>query len=365
MTTETYSAKYLDGISSNPKDVEVVVHIDGLYIYTREANQIQWLYKDIEKQELGHSIINRNFPRESIIFTTKDFENIRQHKYLKNQLKTKFYWLLANNDKYVLPLLLLIIISFFTIYFWGTKILTRALMPFISKKTELVWGKTLSENMLKEEEINDSATILINQYWENLRIAPTDTNVQITVVQDDVMNAFALPGGNIVVYDSILRMMDSHEELSALLAHEYIHTRNRHSMQILLNTLSRSMIISLFFSTNSASVMQNVDIVNQLHYNRGLEKEADKEGLKLLMAAHRNIQGMPQLFINMNKAVEDSKDNEITISGKKYTIPEFLQTHPSLSHRISYTQSFVLEHPKSYKEPLLENTFLALKNTLN
>ncbi len=365
MTIETYSAKYLDGISSRPQEVEVVVQIDGLDIYTRDAKHILWNYKDIEKQELGNSILNNKYPRESLLFSKEDFEKLRSHKYLHNQLRTKFFWLLANNDKVVIPLLILIIVSFFTIYFWGTKILTKAVMPFISKKTEISWGKTLSVNMLQNEEKNDSATVLINRYWKQLNLAPADTNVHITVISDDIMNAYALPGGNIVVYDSIIRMMHSHEELSALLAHEYIHTRNRHSMQILLNSLSRTVIISLFFGTNSASVMQNVDVVNQLHYNRGLEKEADMEGLQLLSNAHRNVNGMPELFTNMNKAVSEDKEDEINIGGKTYHIPEFLQTHPSLPHRIKYTKSFIQKHPKRYEEPQLEKIFNALETSCN
>lgn len=363
MTIETYSAKYLDGISSKPQEVEVVVQIDGLDIYTRDAKHILWHYKDIEKQELGNSILNNKYPRESLLFTKEDFEKLRSHKYLHNQLRTKFFWLLANNDKFVIPLLLFIIISFFTIYFWGTKILTKAVMPFIGKKTEISWGKTLSENMLQNEEINENATVFINKYWKQLNLAPADTNVHITVVSDDIMNAYALPGGNIVVYDSIIRIMHNHEELSALLAHEYIHTRNRHSMQILLNSLSRTVIISLFFGSNSASVMQNVDVVNQLHYNRGLEKEADIEGLQLLANAHRNVNGMPELFTNMNKAVSEDKEDEIKFGGNTYHIPEFLQTHPSLTHRIDYTKKIIKQYPKKYEESPLEEIFYNIEKS--
>lgn len=69
-----------------------------------------------------------------------------------------------------------------------------------------------------------------------LTVSP-DHPLTFHVVRDDQVNAFALPGGHIVVFTGILERMDLPEELAALLAHEGTHVQERHSTRMLMRQL--------------------------------------------------------------------------------------------------------------------------------
>ncbi len=119
---QTFSAKFFDGVTSQPHDVQIVVTIKCIEIYFSDANKQEWKYENISKNELGNSIRNNTNDRQLLVFSDEDFDVIKKHEFLKNKLKTKLFWTLANNDKFVFPLLLSVIGLFIVIYFWGAVI---------------------------------------------------------------------------------------------------------------------------------------------------------------------------------------------------------------------------------------------------
>src|SRR5205823_5662759 len=134
----------------------------------------------------------------------------------------------------------------------------------------------------------------LNQFYKQLHY-DVHYPVQITVVHSDEMNAFAIPGGHIVVYDAILETMKTPEELAALLAHEASHVALRHSLRNIFRSQARKMFLSLLMG-NQASivsvVVNNADELKGLEYSRSLETEADNNGIQLMANSNINVQGM-------------------------------------------------------------------------
>lgn len=197
------------------------------------------------------------------------------------------------------------------------------------KEWEAEMGKEFKKGFLANEKINAEKTTEINQFYKYLAIE-SGYPIHITVIEKDVKNAFALPGGEIVVYSKIIDEMKSYKELVALLAHETAHVRYRHSLRSLGNTLANYLIVSAIFGDLtgvSAIIIENANSLKQLSYSRELESEADFYAYQLMREKNIDTEGMLDLFNNLRKqSVGDLTETDAT--------PEFLQTHPKLESRI-------------------------------
>jgi beta-barrel assembly-enhancing protease len=143
------------------------------------------------------------------------------------------------------------------------------------------------------------------------------------------VNAFALPGGHVVIYDGILKRMKEPDELAALLSHEVAHIQYKHSLKGISRNLAGYMFIALLFNDIngiSTVLIENANTLNNLHYSRSLETEADLKALKTLERNNIDQHGMVRLFETLN-----------TKSDLSYL--KILSTHPLTAERIKYTKS--------------------------
>jgi beta-barrel assembly-enhancing protease len=150
------------------------------------------------------------------------------------------------------------------------------------------------------------------------------------VLKSPVMNAFAMPGGHIVVYDTLLNAMQKPEELAALLGHEGSHVDLKHSLRSLFRQLGSSLFFSFLFGDYgdiSVVVARKADELNGLAYSRDMEMEADKRGADLMQKKEISLEGMRDLFRILKKG-EDGHT-----SGS-----DFLSTHPSTDERLKYVE---------------------------
>jgi predicted Zn-dependent protease len=170
--------------------------------------------------------------------------------------------------------------------------------------------------------------MVVNDFFTALKI-PTAYNVRISVVNDNVVNAFALPGGRIVVYSALLKQISSYPELAALLSHEFTHVNNKHSTKSIFRRLGSKVFLGLLFGRfgNVTSVLVNhADDLKSLKYSRKLEKEADTDGLNILAERKIDPKGFSDLFEHLKAAAPLN------------SMPEFLASHPDVDKRISYIQ---------------------------
>ena len=145
-------------------------------------------------------------------------------------------------------------------------------------------------------------------------------------------NAFAMPGGNIIVYDKIIAGMNGYEELAALLSHEFTHVNKRHTTRALFRQQASSLFISIIFGdvgTIGNVIVSSADDLKGLSYSRKLEKDADLNGVKILSERKIDCNGFIHLFELLEK--------EITETGGEPT--EWISSHPDIEKRIAYTRS--------------------------
>ncbi len=118
------------------------------------------------------------------------------------------------------------------------------------------------------------------------------------VVDDQQINAFAVPGGHVVVFTGLLRAANTPEEAAGVLAHEIQHVVLRHSLNGLVRSLGWSATIKILFGSSGplSGVGELASQLGSLRFGREQETAADVEGLKALQRAKIDPQGMVVFF---------------------------------------------------------------------
>lgn len=140
------------------------------------------------------------------------------------------------------------------------------------------------------------------------------------VIDDRQVNAFAVPGGHVVVFTGLLQEAESAEELAGVLAHETQHVVLRHSVHGLLRSLGWSATLQILFGSSGplSGVGEAASRLGNLKFNREQETAADVEGVKLLQRAKIDPRGMIAFFEQLS-----SHENGIAL----------LSTHPMSADR--------------------------------
>ncbi|MBS1609468.1 MAG: M48 family metallopeptidase [Bacteroidetes bacterium] len=291
------------------------------------GREVFWYYDEIIRENFrqANNLVIRysGYPEQIIEAFSVEFAN-QLEVYTSKQYKRTAIKILAR----VSPLLRVLIVIFLlllAVYLWLVPYLAVRLAEKVPVSYEENLGNGMYNSMKAGFDIDEKKTAYINEFFSELNI-PTLYKIKITVVKDNVSNAFAMPGGNIIVYDKIIAGMDNYTELAALLSHEFTHVQNKHTTKSLFREMGNSMFLSVIFGNAGAAgnvIIRNADNLKSLSYGRSLEREADLDGLKIL--TKRKIDGNG--FVGLFKMLE--KENNSKVS-------EWMSRHPDLEKRIAY-----------------------------
>ena len=180
--------------------------------------------------------------------------------------------------------------------------------------------------------------------------APEDPGFDWTfnVIESEIINAFALPGGYTAVYTGILPVADNENGLAAIISHEIAHAIARHgSERLSQRQFIQFAMIGVGLATNDLSPEAQRAAVEAfglgahlgllMPYSRQHESEADYIGLILMARACYDPQEAPRLWERM-----------AALSEGKVQPPEFLSTHPAHETRISQLRQWMPEALEIY-----------------
>ena len=182
---------------------------------------------------------------------------------------------------------------------------------------------------------------------------------------DDVVNAFALPGGYIVINSGLILKADSAEELLGVVAHEIAHVSEQHSIRSIIGTAGVYITISAVLGDMSgifAILADAAPFLIRQSYSRGFESEADEIGLALLHDAQINPQGLVTFFEKLMEIEAEQKED----MGEEYnneTVQStlaFLSTHPATEDRIEHLEKRIAQLPHQRHRDF-DQEFLRLK----
>lgn len=139
-------------------------------------------------------------------------------------------------------------------------------------------------------------------------------------------NAFALPGGHIVLTDELAELLaDAPDVLTGVLAHELGHVRHRHGMRTAVQAGLLAGVAGLVIGDFSSVLASLPALLGQAAYARDFEREADREAIAVLRALHLKPSRMV-LFFERIEAWRKGRDGA-------YTLPIALASHPADEER--------------------------------
>lgn len=165
-------------------------------------------------------------------------------------------------------------------------------------------------------------------------------NFDITVVKSDVVNAFALPGGHVVVFTGLIKKAQSGEEVAGVLSHELNHVLQRHGLERIVKNVGLLTVVAIVIGDQQGLVglMRQVGVeLLALKFGRAQETEADLTGLRLLHRANINPEGMITFFQRLSQKDEGRV--------------ELLSTHPMSAARAERLRAELAALPPTPAEP--------------
>jgi len=339
------TGKYFDGKSSQPQKVGVFFDGDFDELSFRNADiDKTWYLRKIVYENCGNLIEIRTKEGENE-FLVVDDEEFKKHllNYLRKRDKLSVYQKLIHlklggHLAIAAAILAVIVLG----YFFAVPYIAEKSVALIPETFDDKLGDSFIGEFILKNKQDTAKTLLLNEFAQEMNLNNTK-KLNFRVINSSMVNAFALPNGEIVIFTGLLEKIDDYTELAGLIGHEVAHVNNRHSMKMLCRNLAGYIFVSALFADVNGIITviaQNAHNLNTLSYSRTFETEADKQAVYLMAQNNIDPQGVLSLFKVID---EESKFDE-------YKFFEFAQTHPLTSHRMEKIQKIISENDFSYHD---------------
>jgi predicted Zn-dependent protease len=228
-------------------------------------------------------------------------------------------------------LLLFIVIAFGGCYYIYSKINWSGLFG-VKKITENVdeqlgdvFWKSYSAEMVevKDRKIVEPIQLMVRNLCYENNIAASSINVH--VVENNEINAFAMPGRHLVVHTGLIDFADHEDEIAGVIAHEIAHIESGHVVKKLGKEIGLSILMNLTLGDIGGEVVRNaLSTITSTAYDRSLEKEADLKAVDYMIAAKMNPTYLASFLEKLDK---QSQTPEVL---------QWVSTHPDSKERVSY-----------------------------
>ena len=327
-TQSEFSGTYYDGKSANKYPVKLFLTRTQLQLVFSDGRRISWLYPNLKLSRAGstgpvrleRSTSNPDIIPESVVIEDPKFLH-EAHRVAPGALGNIWNQPHKRKMRYGLMILVLVIIPpfIFAIWVYAIPAMTNAVADKIPTEWEEKLGQNYFQALFKEslKDPDPKTRKALDAISKRLLTAVPDQpyHFRIYVHPSKMVNAMALPGGTIIVFQGLINVTETPEELAGVLAHEFQHVLKRHSTRGII----RSEAINLFgliISGNSDSItsviLQAGGILEFLRFSRTLESQADAEGMKMVLATLIDPHGMVRVF----EKLEEAQHRQLK-SGKK------------------------------------------------
>lgn len=144
-------------------------------------------------------------------------------------------------------------------------------------------------------------------------------------------NAFALPSGDIVIFDNLLTLLDDDEAI-AVFAHELGHVAHHHGLRNMLQSAVVSTLVGLYLGDLSSAAAALAAASLEANYSQAFETEADSYGADLLKRGGSSPQALATALEKLERAAGDKKDSQPAREENWFT--RLFSSHPSTVRRI-------------------------------
>ncbi len=176
-------------------------------------------------------------------------------------------------------------------------------------------------------------------------------NLQVEVAKIDMLNAVALPGGKVILFDGLIKQAKSADEVAGVLAHEIGHVRERHVMQSLLRQMGLAVVLGGLDGTGGSMLSGALSV----SYTRSSENAADRYSMKALSGASISPVATADFFERLAKLSGEVEGNK-----KLTAMTGYMSSHPLSAERKKAFQNSIVKG-KDYKPALTPSEWTELK----
>ncbi|MDR2100452.1 MAG: M48 family metalloprotease [Campylobacteraceae bacterium] len=319
---QSFNVHYFDGKSSVPKSVTLELHED--FVRIAELN-FAYEFKDIEiRAKL------KNTP-QSVSFSDGSY----------CELGADDFFCINNQDKVILKLeskikyaaLSFAVLCLFVLFCltYGATMAANMIAPQIPKTAvEKMSVQTLEffdKYYMSESKIDKTKQDFIKRRFNMLLNKNSDLNLHFRSSEFFGANAFALPNGDIVLFDDLVEIEKDSEfrGIIGVLAHESGHVAHLHGLKMLVKSSISSALIGYLTGDFSGFITSFSTLMVEAKYSRSHENEADLYAIKVLKKNNISTAYMADLFDEIAKKHKLS-DNT--------TLKSILSSHPLIEERI-------------------------------
>ena len=228
------------------------------------------------------------------------------------------------------------------LYFWGIPAVADIAAARVPVAWEVALGETAAAQLAppakrctdpeRQRRLDDITGILVRT------LPDSRYPFRVTVVDHPMVNAFATPGGFIVVFRGLLERTDTAEELAGVLAHEIQHVLHRDATRAILRHASTGVLLAALLGDVSGVVAFGVEsarTLGDLRHSREAEHAADRDGMRMLHAAAVDPEGMLAFFRGMQR-----------LEGTTPAAARYLSTHPAAGDRLQALATLAVERSR-------------------
>ena len=315
-TKSEFSGTFYDGKSANKYPVTLSLTKAQLELIFADGRRISWLYPNLRVTNtsstipvrLERTISGPNMISEAVVIDDPDFLH-QAHRVAPGALGTVWNQPHKRKLRYALMLMACVILPPFVFAVWVYVI--PAMTDAVADQVPTTWEEKLGQDyfqaLFKEsiKEPDPQVRKALDVMAKRLLSAVPDQpyHFRIYVHPSKMVNAMALPGGTIIVFQGLINITETPEELAGVLAHEFQHVLKRHSTRGII----RSEAINIFATVVSGDSVMNVilqagGMMEFLRYSRKLESQADAEGMKMVLASRVDPKGMIRIFEKLEES---------------------------------------------------------------
>jgi beta-barrel assembly-enhancing protease len=334
------------------------------FIFSYEEKEIKFSYHECTSKigGSGDSLVffsHPDYPEWSIYTSDK---SILKDKILQNQ---PFFKNLANsyNTQNLIYLSMFVLLALFITgltysFFYFKETFTYYIASKVPISIEKKLGDTAFQSLTfgkkfyKDDKIISQLKPITDPLVEVSK--SSGYTFEFHIIEDSTINAFAIPGGIIVIHSELIRRAESPEEIAGVLAHEISHVTQKHGLRQIINSIGIFVLVQTLFGDLTgllAVFTQNSGMLLTSAFSREYEKEADAKGFHYLVYSNIDPEGMISFF---NKIVDEEKK---VISDETKEIISFFSTHPGTEQRI--------DNIKQKKNELKGKTFVKINMDLD
>lgn len=178
--------------------------------------------------------------------------------------------------------------------------------------------------------------------------------IHLHIVNNNDINAFALPDGHMIINDGLIRAADSQEELTGVICHELAHIELDHVMKKLVKEVGLSVLVSMTTNGGQNISQEAAKVLSSSAYDRTLESEADQKAVDYMIAAEVN----PEPFAGFLYRI---REKEGSLSEKL----SWISTHPESEERAKNILQYCKKEEIRNARILSDSTWILVKKNLS